>query len=114
MSEILSQTEETIVPMPLPAAWVEAGEPAPRGQVALRGLAGGAATGTWECGPGRFAYTHATHETILVLEGDVTITTPDGRATTLGPGAFAHFPAGLTATWDVPERLRKAFFLQPA
>lgn len=98
-----------VVPMPLPEAWVQAGAPAPRGTVAIR--AGHVAAGTWEVGPGRFDYTHARAETIVVLAGAVDVTTPDGRTTRLTPGDFAHFPQGLTTTWDVQTHVRKAFFL---
>lgn len=68
--------------------------------------------GVWECTQGSFTLTYDFNELATILEGNITITFPDGSEHNFGPGDthFAH--KGDTATWTIhSEKVRKAFFI---
>ncbi len=68
-------------------------------------------SGVWECkGPTKARFVYTLDETVYVLEGSANIEY-DGVVHALHPGSVAFFPAGSTATWDVPERIKKSFVL---
>lgn len=98
------------IPMPLPPEWIRAGEPAPEGVVTVRSPDRLQRAGYWHCQTGTFRYLFTYHETIQVLEGEVTVTDQDGSASTLRPGDWAHFPKGKDTVWDVRGPFKKLFF----
>ena len=107
------KTESTIA-MPLPADWVFAGDPSPRGTLELSldmGPIGRQVVGEWECGPGRFRFRFDYHETVRILDGGVVVTHADGRVQALAPGDFAYFAEGSETVWEVADFVRKAFFI---
>ncbi|MGQ9920953.1 MAG: cupin domain-containing protein [Desulfobacca sp.] len=63
----------------------------------------------WECEPSTFAWTYDAEETAYVLEGQVTVTCPDGQQVDLGPGDLVRFPRGLSCTWHVKKKIRKVY-----
>lgn len=63
----------------------------------------------WECEPSTFPWSYDTAETAYVLEGQVTVTCPDGEQVEIGPGDLVHFPRGLSCTWDVKQKIRKVY-----
>jgi uncharacterized cupin superfamily protein len=66
-------------------------------------------SGIWECqGPTKVRFDYATDETVYILEGNVDVEYK-GIVRSLHPGSVAFFPAGSSAHWDVPVRVRKAF-----
>ena len=66
-------------------------------------------SGVWECeGPKVFDWHFHGDETVYILEGYVRIDF-EGETMELGPGNVAFFPAGSSATWHVPQRVRKAY-----
>ncbi len=68
-------------------------------------------SGIWECkGPTKARFVYTLDETVYVLEGGANIEY-NGAVHALHPGSVAFFPAGATATWDVPERIKKSFVL---
>lgn len=56
-------------------------------------------------------YTFKGHETIHVLEGEVSITVDDERTVHLGPGDVASFAKGARSTWVVKTHFREFFVL---
>lgn len=101
---------ETLIPMPLPEAWVIAGAPSPQGRVLVSSPDGRQVAGTWECGAGTFRYHHRAAETIRIELGMVELTVGD-ESRTLTAGDMAHFPAGTESIWHIARFARKTFFL---
>lgn len=62
----------------------------------------------WECEPSEFPWTYDATEECLLIEGRVAVTTDEGEVS-FGPGDFVRFPAGLSCTWKVTERVRKHY-----
>jgi uncharacterized cupin superfamily protein len=63
----------------------------------------------WECEPSTFDWSYDANETAYVLEGEVTVTCPDGQKVDLGPGDLVCFPRGLSCTWEVKQKIRKVY-----
>ena len=100
-----------LVPYSAPAAQVLAGEPAFRAHVYGSSLDSQHVSGIWECdGPARFRWHFDTDESVYILEGLVHVEYR-GQRHTLQPGDSAFFPAGVSAVWEVPQRVRKSFLL---
>lgn len=63
----------------------------------------------WECEPSTFDWSYDSNETAYILEGQVTVTCPDGQKVDIGPGDLVRFPQGLNCTWDVKKKIRKVY-----
>jgi uncharacterized cupin superfamily protein len=63
----------------------------------------------WECEPSTFEWSYDTDETAYVLEGQVTVTCPDGQKVEIGPGDLVRFPQGLSCTWEVKQKISKLY-----
>jgi uncharacterized protein len=63
----------------------------------------------WECEPSTFDWSYDANETAYVLDGEVTVTCPDGQKVDLGPGDLVRFPQGLSCTWEVKQKIRKIY-----
>jgi|APTNR8051073442_1049403.scaffolds.fasta_scaffold06912_6 hypothetical protein len=66
---------------------------------------------TWNKEISVFDWHYDVPETCYLVEGEVTVTTPDGQVVSFGPGDRVTFPAGLTYTWAVRKPVRKHFRL---
>lgn len=64
---------------------------------------------TWSKEVSKFDWEYDASETCYVLEGEVTVTTPDGQAVGFGPGDLVVFPSGLKCSWDVHKPVRKHY-----
>ena len=64
---------------------------------------------TWEKEVSRFDWHYDTEETCYLLEGEVTVSTPDGEKVRFGAGDMVRFPAGLSCTWEISVPVRKHF-----
>ena len=64
---------------------------------------------TWEKEVSRFDWHYDEDETCYLLEGQVAVTTPDGRSVTFGAGDMVHFPAGLSCVWDISAPVKKHY-----
>ena len=64
----------------------------------------------WGCGVSKFPWSYGEQETCLLIEGKV-IVTPTGASegVELNAGDMATFPAGMSCTWDVLEKLNKHY-----
>lgn len=69
--------------------------------------------GTWGCGISKFPWTYSENESCYLLSGKVTVTPTDtskfGNAVTFSKGDFVTFPAGMSCTWDVTEKIQKHY-----
>ena len=48
-------------------------------------------------------------EECYLLEGQVTVETPDGEKVEFGAGDFVRFPRGLDCVWDISVPVKKHF-----
>src|SRR5579872_970700 len=98
-------------PWPFEEGQVLAGEPQASGAILWKSGDGRLAVGVWCCTPGSFSWTHV-DETLVVIEGRVTVEREDGgEPVELAPGVVAFFPEGLRTRWTVHETVRKGFHL---
>jgi uncharacterized cupin superfamily protein len=69
-------------------------------------------SGVWECTQGSFSLTYDFNELATILEGQITLTFPDGSEHNYGPGDTHYAQKGDRATWTIhSEKVRKAFFI---
>ncbi len=99
---------------PIPAEQILDGEPVTRSWKLHSAHRGGVSMNYWDCTAGRFHWHYAGDEMVQILEGEVHITDADGHRRTLRTGDTAHFEAGTTLLWEVPEYVRKLAFHRSA
>jgi uncharacterized cupin superfamily protein len=95
--------------MPVPSDWILEGEPVARAVTLTESRDRRYRSGVWECTAGTFEWHFALDEIVHILEGEVFIEYEGGERLHLRPGDVAHFPAGTSTRWRVPERVRKFF-----
>lgn len=64
---------------------------------------------TWEKGVSEFPWEYSEQETCYFHEGEVTVTTEDGKEVKIKAGDLAIFPKGLKCVWKVEKPVRKVF-----
>ncbi|CTQ54674.1 hypothetical protein LP7551_03209 [Roseibium album] len=64
----------------------------------------------WSCTSGKFNWYYGWDESVVFVEGEVTITDENGKVYKGEPGVSLFFPAGTTAVWEVPKYIRKIAF----
>lgn len=99
-------------PAPISSAWILEGSPVARNKLLSESTDGTANTYIWDCTAGRFNWFYDIDETVLVLEGSVTVRDHNGITRTLVAGDTAYFPAGSSAEWTVDKYIRKLAFIQ--
>ena len=87
--------------------WVLSGTPISRIKSVVRSRDWMSHVVVWECTGGTFKWRYRQDEVVVIVSGEVFITTEEGQERRLGPGDLAFFPAGSSSTWRVPERVRK-------
>ena len=65
----------------------------------------------WECAPSTFDWHYDELEQAYLYEGEVTVKTSDGE-TKIKAGDFVTFPAGLSCTWTIIQKIRKVYRFQ--
>ena len=93
--------------MPISPNWVLSGTPISRIKSVVRSRDWTSHVVVWECTGGTFKWRYRQDEVVVIVSGEVFITTEEGQERRLGPGDLAFFPAGSSSTWRVPERVRK-------
>jgi uncharacterized cupin superfamily protein len=93
--------------MPISPKWVLSGTPISRIKNVVRSHDWTSHVVVWECTGGTFQWRYRQDEVVVIVSGEVFITTEEGQERRLGPGDLAFFPAGSSSTWRVPERVRK-------
>jgi uncharacterized cupin superfamily protein len=69
-------------------------------------------TGNWDIWSKQisiFPWHYDCRETCYFLEGRVVVTPDGGDPVEMGAGDLVTFPAGLSCTWDIRERVRKHY-----
>ena len=100
---------------PINPDWIVEGSPKARAGLHSPSIDGRAATQIWECTSGAFWWTFHDEETVVILEGEVRVTTPAGETRILRPGDVAYFAEGTRALWQIDDYVRKiAFCRKPA
>ena len=99
-------------PEPIPPDWILAGTPEARSKKLARSHDWTSYVVVWDCTAGRFNWHYSKDEALVVVSGEALITNGNGEARRLLPGDLAFFPAGSSATWLVPDRIRKVAVLR--
>jgi uncharacterized cupin superfamily protein len=56
-----------------------------------------------------FPWTYDEPETCCFLEGEVTVTCPDGEIASVGQGDLVTFPHGMSCTWKISQDVWKHY-----
>lgn len=105
---------KALEPAPINPDWILEGTPEARCLELSAGTRRSTNTAHWSCTKGKFRWYYGCDETVLFLEGEVTITDESGAVYHGKPGVSLFFPAGTSAVWEVPSYIRKiAFNHQP-
>ncbi len=63
----------------------------------------------WEKEKSRFDWYYDSQEQCYLLEGNVTVETPDGKKVSFGKGDFVTFPKNLSCVWDIQSPVKKHY-----
>ena len=99
-------------PTPINPDWIISGNPQARTAEHSRGHDDASLTAIWDCTSGEFRWRFGWDETVMILEGEVHVTTEDGLERTLQVGDVAFFAGGTWANWRVDNYVRKVAFLR--
>lgn len=99
-------------PEPIPHDWILSGEPEASAKMLARSDDWMSTIVVWECTPGRFNWHYNKDEILVVLSGDATITNDKGEERRFQAGDVVFFPAGVSCTWVVKNRIRKVAILR--
>jgi uncharacterized protein len=97
---------------PISPDWILAGAPVARSKMLTKSLDGNSYIMVWECTAGRFNWHYTEDETVVIISGEVFITTEKGEEKRLGQGDMGFFPAGSSCTWRINDRVKKVAFLR--
>ena len=93
---------------PIPPEDVISGSPESSMAILWRADDGKLYNGVWHCTPGVFMLSSPA-ETIVLIDGRVTITPEGGEPIEIAAGEIAFIPEGTRARWEVHETVRKGF-----
>ena len=99
-------------PAPISADWILDGTPEARSGLLAKSGDRTSSIMVWGCTPGRFSWHYSEDETVVVVSGEVFITTEKGEERRLGQGDMGFFPAGSSCTWRVNDRVKKVAVLR--
>jgi uncharacterized protein len=103
----VSRGEVALEDHPINPDWVLEGDPCARISEWAESADGTTSHWTWDCTAGRFRWYYEVDETIVVIQGSVTLQVDDEAPVRLGVGDAAYFPAGHWVTWTVDSYVRK-------
>jgi uncharacterized cupin superfamily protein len=98
---------EEFAEAPIPADQVIDGAPVARSCDLHSSREAGVSMNLWDCTAGRFYWHYGSDELVEILEGEVRVSDAAGEQRVLRPGDTAHFPAGTSFVWEVPEYVKK-------
>jgi uncharacterized protein len=99
-------------PAPISPDWILAGTPEARSKMLAKSHDRTSSIIVWECTAGRFNWHYSEDETVVILSGEVFITTEQGQERRLGQGDMGFFPAGSSCIWRVTDRIKKVAILR--
>ncbi|HHY48775.1 MAG TPA: DUF861 domain-containing protein [Alphaproteobacteria bacterium] len=102
--------EVALADAPINPDWIVSGTPRARAGLHSPSIDGRASTHIWDCTEGSFWWTFGDDETVVILEGQVRVTTEQGETRLLGQGDIAYFAGGTRALWEVDRYVRKIAF----
>jgi uncharacterized cupin superfamily protein len=112
-SIVIEETASTdLEPNPISPDWILTGAPEARSKLLAKSNDRTSSIVVWECTAGRFNWHYSDDETIVVISGEVFITTEKGEERRLGQGDMGFFPAGSSCTWRVSDRVKKVAVLR--
>jgi uncharacterized cupin superfamily protein len=103
----VSRGEVALEDHPINPDWVLEGDPCARISEWAESADGTTSHWTWDCTAGRFRWYYEVDETIVVIQGSVTLQVDDEAPVLLGVGDAAYFPAGHWVSWTVDSYVRK-------
>jgi uncharacterized protein len=103
---------DDFAPAPISPDWILAGTPEARSKLLAKSRDRTSSIVVWECTPGRFNWHYSEDETVVILSGEVFITTEKGEERQLRQGDMGFFPAGSSCTWRVTDRIKKVAILR--
>lgn len=101
-------------PAPIDPSWIVEGQPVARAASVSRSADGLSWTDVWDCTAGRFVWRYDINETVHILEGRAHVVDAHGTDWDLRPGDVVTFQVGTTASWHVPQYIRKVAFCSEA
>lgn len=104
--------EIDLEPEPIPPEWILSGAPEASAKLLLRGRDWLQSIVVWECTPGRFNWHYNKDEILFIVFGHATLTSYGGEEREFGPGDTVFFPAGVSCTWQIKDRVRKVAILR--
>jgi uncharacterized cupin superfamily protein len=99
-------------PNPIEPSWILNGAPQARLAEHSRSADEACVTAVWDCTAGEFRWFFGWDETVMIMEGDVHVTSEDGHARLLQVGDLAYFKGGTWATWRVDNYVKKVAFVR--
>jgi uncharacterized protein len=106
----MGSSPANFTPQPIRREWILEGNPIARIELLSSSADGTASTYFWDCTAGRFNWFYTFDETLLLLEGGVSLKLPGGMSRRLTAGDVIFFPSGATAEWNVDAYVRKLAF----
>ncbi len=103
----LSRVDAALEDDPIDAACILDGAPRARVSSWAESADLSATHWTWDCTAGRFRWYFAVDESVVIVEGGVTVQVDGADPVELQVGDAAYFPAGNWSTWTVPHYVRK-------
>jgi uncharacterized cupin superfamily protein len=92
--------------------WILCGMPEARNKLLAKSHDGSSSIIIWECTAGRFDWHYREDETVVVISGEVFITSENGEERRLCQGDVGYFPAGTSCIWRVTDHIKKVAILR--
>jgi hypothetical protein len=109
---IAHPTSTDLALAPISPDWILSGTPEVRKKLLTKTRDGTSSIMIWECTAGCFNWHYGEDETVVVIAGEVFITTQDGQERRLRQGDIAFFPAGSSCRWRVDDYVKKIAILR--
>jgi uncharacterized protein len=104
----------SLVPAPISPGWILEGKPEARNKTLAISQDRTSSIMVWECTAGRFKWHFSQDETLIVISGEIFVTTENGEEKRLGLGDVGFFPAGSSCTARVDNHVKKIAVLRTA
>jgi uncharacterized protein len=102
----------SLLPAPIPPEWILAGKPEARNTTLATTQDRTSSIIVWECTAGRFEWHFSKDETLIVISGEMFVTTESGEEKRLGLGDVGFFPAGCSCSARIDDHVRKIAVLR--